>query len=133
SIQKELPDAEREIPLPSRTLAPIVSDLQSYLIGERQPTDRSPAPGIGALGHREGPRSADRPENLGTGRESLADFELGTVRRGSPDPAVSGTAGLPAGVATGDLRSAGWQGRETLPQLGPWSRPFREVSPGPFP
>src|SRR5438874_2452278 len=69
----------------------------------------------------------------GTGRESLADFEV-TVRRGSPDPAVSGTAGLPlpAGVAPGDLRSAGWQGRETLPQLGPGSRPFREVIPGPF-
>src|SRR4051812_21385380 len=50
----------------------------------------------------------------------------------SPDPAVSWTVGLPAGVAPGDLRSARWQGRETLPQLGPGSRPVRVVSLGPF-
>ena len=36
------------------------------------------------------------------------------VRRGSPDPAVSWTVSLPG---VGDLRSAKWQGQETLPQL----------------
>ena len=58
------------------------------------------------------------------------------VRRGSPGTrrvaAVCWTAGLPPGLGTGDLRSAQWQGRETLPQLGPWLRGFREVISGPF-
>src|SRR5439155_2997875 len=44
SIQKESHDPEGEIPLSTRTLAPIVSDLQSYLTGGRHPTDSSPAP-----------------------------------------------------------------------------------------
>ena len=41
-----------------------------------------------------------------------------SVRRGSPDPAVIRTEGLRPDPGTGDLRSAGWQGRETLPQHG---------------
>ena len=36
--------------------------------------------------------------------------------RGSPDPAVCLTEGLEARARLGVLRSAPWQGRETLPQ-----------------
>src|SRR5208282_1098913 len=36
---------------------------------------------------------------LGTGREQPPDFQLAAVRRGSPDPAVCRTAGLPLGPA----------------------------------
>jgi hypothetical protein len=35
----------------------------------------------------------------------------------SPDPAASWTAGRPAAGAPGNLRSAAWQGPETLPRL----------------
>ena len=51
------------------------------------------------------------------------------VRRGSPDPAVCRTEGLPpaTGWALETFGRAQWQGRETLPQLVPGSRPFQEV------
>jgi beta-lactamase regulating signal transducer with metallopeptidase domain/thiol-disulfide isomerase/thioredoxin/uncharacterized GH25 family protein len=39
------------------------------------------------------------------------DGQAPSVRRGSPDPAVSGTKGLPTDQGTGDLRSARQQGR----------------------
>jgi hypothetical protein len=51
------------------------------------------------------------------------------VRRGSPDPAVRGTAGLPPGSAWRPAVSPG-QGPETLPQR-PIAR-TRKVTPGPF-
>ena len=58
-----------------------------------------------------------RPENGGTagsnGRTRHRSRVGSRVRRGSPDPAVGRTEGLPV-PAHGDLRSARWQGRETL-------------------
>ena len=44
----------------------------------------------------------------------ISNWRLG----GSPDPAVCWTVESPAGLGVGDLRSAKWQGQETLPQLG---------------
>jgi serine/threonine protein kinase len=62
-----------------------------------------------------GDRSASAQDVAELLAQRLAEVQI-SVRRGSPDPAVRGTEGLRAGVGTGDLRSAGWQGRETLPQ-----------------
>ena len=53
---------------------------------------------------------------------------------GSPDPAVVRTEGLLTPGETGDLRSAGWLGQETLPQhvlTPPWSDGFGAGLPTP--
>ena len=54
------------------------------------------------------------------------------ARRGSPDPAVYLTEGLRPHVRLGDLRSARWQGRETLPQRAHRRWESREVISVPF-
>jgi 23S rRNA-intervening sequence protein len=55
------------------------------------------------------------------------------VRRGSPDPAARHlTEGLRPHVRLGDLRSARWQGQETLPQRAHRRWESREVISVPF-
>ncbi len=71
--------------------------------------------GIGARTDRG--RQKVRPLGAATVRQPFGAGLLTTVRRGSPDPAVGWTEGLPVPVPRGDLRSGRWQGRETSPQL----------------
>src|SRR5579883_1996856 len=53
---------------------------------------------------------------MGLPQGRWSEDETSVVRRGSPDPAVGRTEGLPTAGTRGDLRSVQWQGPETSPQ-----------------
>ena len=63
----------------------------------------------------------------------LVSPEAERARRGFPDPAVCLTEGLRPHVKLGDLRSARWQGLETLTQRACRRWESREVLEVPFP
>jgi serine/threonine protein kinase/formylglycine-generating enzyme required for sulfatase activity/tetratricopeptide (TPR) repeat protein len=85
--------------------------LRSFLVNWLNPLGADPKALVAELGRLE---SSPRPAQRGEGGRRPG--EGSSVRRGSPDPAVPRTAGLPSPDRFGDLRSPPWQGQETLPQ-----------------
>jgi serine/threonine protein kinase/formylglycine-generating enzyme required for sulfatase activity/tetratricopeptide (TPR) repeat protein len=85
--------------------------LRSFLVNWLNPLGVDPKAVIAELDRLD---SSPRPAERGEGGRRPG--EGSSVRRGSPDPAVPRTAGLPSPDLFGDLRSPPWQGQETLPQ-----------------
>ena len=97
--------------------------------GETLPQHGGDLPQQGGPCHNKG-RGLPSPASVRPVRRGSPDPAVfATVRRGSPDPAVFATGGLARGDASGDLRSPGVAGQETLPQQGARvSRPRRSAT-----